>query len=411
MTQQATPRHTEESSEFQGRGLLILASAVGLSVGMTATMFYSLGAFIPPLQSEFGWDRGDISLAVTIMTVGLFVSGPLAGRLCDRFGAAAVGTFSLLSYAAAVAAMASMVTSVEVFWIAYFIIAVLGAGSTPIVLVRPISAAFSRNRGLALGSALTGAGLAGFWVPNLVAQVVENWGWRTAYFALAAAAMVAAPLVWIGFRTVETGPDMRGPSLQEGLTAREARRTRRYWLLTAMALTMAVGIAGVVVHLVPLFRDLGTTTIKAARLASVVGLSSVVGRIIVGLLLDRFKPTLVSMIILALAAVGILLLWSSGLQYALLSVALLGLAAGAEIDLLAYLTARYFGQLAYGAIYGWQYSVFALGYGLSPFLVGRMRDHFGSYDLALLASAGLMVVAALTSLGLSSDDRLRRQAI
>src|SRR3546814_5286069 len=69
-------RKPQQTREFQGRTLLILGAAVGLSTGMTATMFYSLGAFIPSLQAQFGWARGDISLAVTIMTIGLFLSGP-----------------------------------------------------------------------------------------------------------------------------------------------------------------------------------------------------------------------------------------------------------------------------------------------------------------------------------------------
>src|SRR3546814_6580619 len=53
-------RKPQQTREFQGRTLLILGAAVGLSTGMTATMFYSLGAFIPSLQAQFGWARGDI---------------------------------------------------------------------------------------------------------------------------------------------------------------------------------------------------------------------------------------------------------------------------------------------------------------------------------------------------------------
>src|SRR3546814_14951565 len=116
---------------------------------MTATMFYSLGAFIPSLQAQFGWARGDISLAVTIMTIGLFLSGPLVGRLCDPFGAAAVGSISLASHGIAVVVLALTVDSIGWFWIGYFVIAVLGAGSPPYVLVCPITASFDRRRGIA----------------------------------------------------------------------------------------------------------------------------------------------------------------------------------------------------------------------------------------------------------------------
>eukprot|EP00456_Euglypha_rotunda_P019613 TRINITY_DN17355_c0_g1_i4.p1 TRINITY_DN17355_c0_g1~~TRINITY_DN17355_c0_g1_i4.p1 ORF type:complete len:181 (+),score=17.57 TRINITY_DN17355_c0_g1_i4:86-628(+) len=172
-----------------------------------------------------------------------------------------------------------------------------------------------------------------------------------------------------------------------------------------MALTMALGIAGMVVHLVPLFRDLGADEIDAARIASLVGVSSVVGRIAVGMLLDRFSAWRVSLAILSAATLGLLLLWMDGLKHAVTAVTLLGLAAGAEIDLLAYLTAKHFGRRAYGSIYGWQYSVFALGYGFSPFFVGHLRDSFGNYEPAILVSALLMGLSALAALSLALSDR------
>ena len=391
-----------EESEFKRRGLLLVSAAIGLSAGMTATMFYSLGAFIPHLQAQFGWSRGDISLGVTFMTVALFLTGTYAGRLCDRYGAALIGAFSLAAYALGIVALVLFVTRIQEFWIAYAVIAVVGIGSTPIVLVRPISAVFDRHRGLALGIILTGAGLAGFWVPRVVAEVAQSHGWRAAYLVLAIVAMLTAPLVWFGFRSV---PALREQSIRKrtaetGLDVQQARRTSEYWVLSVMALAMATGIAGIIVHLIPLFRDLGAEPLVAAKIASLVGLASVVGRLVIGLLLDRFSAPRVSFAVLALAAFGIFLLWWGGLVYAYLAVLLLGLAAGAEIDLLAYLASRYFGQRHYGAIYGWLYSVFALGYGLSPFLTGLLRDRYASYNTALGVSAVLMSLAALAAVKL-----------
>lgn len=390
--------------EFQGRALLILGAAVALSTGMTATLFYSLGSLIPALEAEFGWNRAGISLALGAMTIGLFIAGPIVGRLCDRYGAARVASLSLISYALAIIVMALSLRSLTMLLVFYFVIAMLGAGSTPIGVVRAITANFDKHRGLALGIVLTGAGLAGFWVPNLVARLIDFSGWRMAYFGLASVALLATPLVWMGLRSVEgrSPGTAASPVATAGLSSREARRKAPYWLLSIMALAMALGIAGVVVHLPPLFTDLGQNPVAAAGTASLLGLSSVVGRIVVGLMLDRFRPSLVSMAVLVLATLGIVLLYAFGLQFAPLAVILLGLAAGAEIDLLAYLTARLFGQRNYGAIYGWQYSVFALGYGFSPVLVGRLRDLSGSYDLALMASAALMAVAAVAALILPS---------
>lgn len=380
--------------ELCDQSRLIYASALGLTAGMTATMFYSLGAFIPSLQAEFGWSRSDISLAATFLTLAVFVTGTAAGKLCDRFGADKIGAASLVAYALAVLLLTVFVNRIEGFWLAYALIAVLGVGSTPIVLVRPITTGFFAARGIALGIALTGAGIAGFWVPRLVAWVSTEWGWRQAYWALAAIALAVAPVVWFGFRErVRAGQPIA--TVGDGLSPSQARSTLAYWLLSVMALTMALGVAGVVVHMVPLFVDQGLNAVNAAAIASMLGISSVVGRIVVGYFLDRLPSVQVSIMVLLLAASGVLLLWAYGLKYAYLSSLLLGLAAGAEIDLIAFLTVTFFGRRHYGAIYGWQYSVFALGYGLSPYLVGRLYDHFGSYQLALLASAALIASAVV----------------
>jgi len=380
---------------------LLYASAIGLTAGMTATMFYSLGAFIQPLQAEYGWSRGDTSLGATFLTLAVFFTGTLAGRLCDRFGAAQVGAYSLVAYAGAVAVMVSTMSELHHFWVAYFLIAVLGVGSTPIVLVRPIITQFYRARGIALGAALTGAGIAGFWVPRLVAEVTAAYGWREAYLVLAAIAMAAAPVVWFGFRRggrVMAEPGEIPP--REGLGHARARRSGCYWLLSFMSFAMACGIAGVVVHMVPLFADLGAEPVRAAQIASTVGIASVVGRLVIGYFLDRLPAVPITICVLLLATLGIFLLWGFGLQWGYMAAILLGLAAGAEIDLLAYLTVSYFGQLNYGAIYGWQYSVFALGYGVSPYFVGQLHDLAGEYSLALLCSAALMGIAALCAIRL-----------
>ena len=329
------------------------------------------------------------------MTVGLFIAGPWTGRLCDRYGAARVGALSLIGYALVAITMALTVNSLAGLWASYFVIALLGTGSTSIVLVRPVISAFRETRGFALGLALTGAGIAAFWVPIVTQAVIANRGWQAAYVVLAAAAILAAPLVWVAFRPFErtAGADAAAV-VEEGLTILEARLTGRFWLLSGITLAMAAGVAGLVFHLVPLFLDQGATALEAARMASVVGLASTVGRLIIGVMLDRFPPGIVAGCVLSASAAGAILLWSTDLEFAWIAAALLGLAAGAEVDLIAFLTARYFGRRAYGAIYGWQYSVFALGYGFAPWFVGLSRDQFGDYRPAMLVSAVLVAAAA-----------------
>ena len=117
-------------------------------------------------------------------------------------------------------------------------------------------------------------------------------------------------------------------------------------------------------------------------------------------MLDRFEPRFVTLGVLSLAAAGALVLWAGGLAAAPVAVLLLGLAAGAEVDLVSYLTSRAFGARAYSTIYGWLYSIFALGFGISPFLAGRVRDATGNYDYALLGGAGLVALAGILAVRL-----------
>jgi len=375
---------------------VVLTGALGLTSGMSATMAFSLGSFIPPLQDQFGWGRADISLAFTALTTGIFLSVPVAGRLCDRYGAALVGTVSLCIYGIITLAMASLISSLTIFWLTYLAMAIAGAGTTPAVMVRPVTMLFDRSRGFALGLTLTGAGIAGFWVPQLVTWIVEVAGWRDAYRALGAIALIAAPLVWIGFSraSVRDEPDSAtAASAQDGLGVDEARRTFHFWLLTAMALLMSTGMTGVVIHCVPLLRDHGLDPDAAARIAGMIGLASVAGRIAVGGLLDRLPATLVAVSIFSLAAFGILML-RGGLAPAAAAIAI-GLAYSAEIDLLAYLSARYFGRASFSSIYGWQYSIFAVGSGLSPWWIGKLYELDGGYGVPLLLCAGLAGSAAL----------------
>ena len=384
--------------ELRRNPQLLAAAALGLSVGMLSSLFYSMGIFMPVWEAEFGWSRGDMSLSLTLATFAMFLFGTLAGRLGDRFGAARVGSLSLLTYGALLALLPFALSDVTQLWAGYVVLAVVGVPSTAIIMIGPITSAFDARRGLAMGIAMTGAGISGFWVPRFVSYLIQWQGWQVAMSGLGAMACLAAPLVWLGFRGERHGASSAAGAANSGLEFAEALRTHRFWTLSVMAIAMSLGVGGLVVHFVPLFSDLGAEPGRAARIASLLGLATIAGRIGVGMLLDRFPANLVTMATLLLASTGSLLLYGFGLQFAPAAVMFVGLAAGAEVDLVAYLCSRHFGTRSYGAIYGLLYSIFVLGYGLSPFFIGLARDNFGNYDPALLGSMAAVGTAAVLAL-------------
>jgi predicted MFS family arabinose efflux permease len=182
----------------------------------------------------------------------------------------------------------------------------------------------------------------------------------------------------------------------------QALRDYRFWVIALSILCVAIGVGGSITNFQPLLMDRGFEPQQAARIAGVIGVSVIVGRLLAGVLIDHYWAPLVTLPMLALPAVACFLLAQSQVPAAaaILSAVLIGLAAGAETDLVAYLTARYFGLANYGRLYGLQYAVFGFASGISPFLFGKVFDVTGSYQPILYFAAVLFVLGAVALLTL-----------
>lgn len=166
--------------------------------------------------------------------------------------------------------------------------------------------------------------------------------------------------------------------------------------------------SGIMAHLIPLLRDRNVSPEMAALGASLLGFSLVVGRIVCGLLMDRFpaRRVVVGFVLGPVVGLAMLAAGASG-QIAFLSVLLIGLAIGAELDFMSYLVSRYLGLLAYGRTYGFMYSAFAAGAGFGPLLMGYTQQETGTYDLALwvLCAATVLAIVPFSLLGPYPDKR------
>jgi len=150
-----------KSSIFHG-WWVVAACLLCLSISPGQYIFSSLGLFTVPLGEEFGWDRAEISLAVTFFTITLAVSIPFLGHLVDRFGSRRVLLPSVLILGLGLMS----ITLVNQLWQLYVLFTALGcltAGANSLPYLRTISLWFDRRRGLALGIAMTGNGNTGVW--------------------------------------------------------------------------------------------------------------------------------------------------------------------------------------------------------------------------------------------------------
>jgi cyanate permease len=240
---------------------------------------------------------------------------------------------------------------------------------------------------------MTGIGCTAAVLPPVLAQVIETHGWRAGYYALALVPLCGAILTGLllpgRLRTVAS------PRAAEAVVADDAThwaRSRVFWILALTFAAMSLSFGGLLPHFVPMLMDGGLDPVAAGRIAGEIGLAVIASRLLVGYLLDRLHAPWIAIGICLIAATGGLAYVNYGVAAASITAIALGLALGAELDLMGFLVARYFRLSDFGRIYGWQYGAFVLASGFGPLWVGAVRDAIGNYTPALIAStAGLIV--------------------
>lgn len=395
-----------------------------VGMGLSYAMFtvFAFGALVKPLEAEFGWSRGELSIAVTMTNLAVVIASPCLGVFIDRFGARRTLLPSVTLMGFAVAAMTLLSPNLWHLYALYFLIPFLGAGTLPQSYSRVLLAWFSRRRGLALGLSLSGFGVGAMLVPVFVQAMSANFGWRMAYAGFALLIFVLA-LPMAAFVMKETPEEMglkpdgdpaddaggdaagQGPegvgagpatAANIGLSCRDAAKTLSFWLILTSFLLVGIGITGMLAHLVPMLIDRGVAPAVAALCMSLLALGLVAGRILAGVLMDRFFAPYVAAVFLLGLVAGIVLLATGASGWLIFVAALgVGLATGSEISEIAYISSRYFGPRAFGLIYGVMFSAFQLGSMAGAPLMGFYRDLTGNYLGALWATAGIVLVGTV----------------
>ncbi|MBT7953183.1 MAG: MFS transporter [Gammaproteobacteria bacterium] len=387
---------------------IVAASIIGLSTSPGQFVFGSLGIFTLPLSEEFGWNRAEISLALTFFTISLAITLPVIGRLVDNYGSRRILLPSMLFVSLGLVLIPLVLTQLWQLYLIFVLIGILGAGANNITYLRTISAWFDKNRGLAMGIAVSGSGLGYAYMPVLVQYMIEISGWRAGYFVLAIIiTLIALPLVYFMLRETpqELGlhPDghthstlSNKASVESGLHRSQVLRKREFWLLFFIFCVVSFSLFGLMIHFVPLLTDRGMSRIDAAFAASTIGFTIMGARILIGYLIDRiFAPT-VAFICFLLSAIGLALLATGVSGFSAFIVAMLvGASIGAEADLLAFLTSRYFGLKCFGEVYGLLFASLLIGTSLGPFVYGLSFEMSGSYIWILVFCSILCAIAAV----------------
>ena len=385
---------------------VVAGSMVGLIAGNGPIVLFTYTIFLPAIVKDFGWTQANVGFGILFAHATAALMTPFVGMFIDKWGIRRVCLPFITLFALSTAAIGLTPASPSVFILLYAIAGVFSAGQTVMPYTKAVAACFDSKRGLALGLALAGVGIGQLLMPQYVRYLIENFGWRNAYFGLGAATFVLAfPAVafFVG-QSEERLTERRAANpdaILPGIPAHDAVRSYRFWAIGAAGFLVAVAVNGAIPHVVPVLTARGVTLATAAWIAGVSGIAAIVGRICSGFLLDRIFASYVAMIFFGIPLIGIVLLASgAGGIVPFLAVICLGLGLGAEIDTMGYMTSRYFGLRWFGESYGYIFGLFALGSGFGPLIWDLVFDATKNYSMALWASAGSLVLAALLVLSL-----------
>jgi MFS family permease len=386
---------------------VVVTSALALFLGPIPIVVFSFGVFLKPLLREFHSGRGAVSLAFTLHNGIIALGLPFAGRLVDRFGARKVILPSM--YMVGLILLSAYFCSGRIWelYLFYMALGVAGCGVAPVSYCDVISHWFDKQRGLALGFMMFGLGAGALIMPWAAHFLITRFGWRLAFDIFGAAILViTAPVVT---KFLKERPETLGllpdgtpyvvaasprPDADPGMSWGEAWRAPSFWLLFCAFILVSASVQGCLAHIAAILADRGTPARAAALATSLFGGGLLVGRTGSGYLLDRFFAPRVAALIFCCAAGGIALLRiTSSQELAFVAAFFIGLGLGAEVDIMAYLTSRYFGLRSFGAIYGFIFAGFGLAGGLGAFLMGVAFDTTGSYALVL----ALFCIATLTA--------------
>jgi predicted MFS family arabinose efflux permease len=391
--------------EFRRSWKVLLAAMVGVSLCVTGLPNYAVGLFIDPLSREFGWSRSAISLWTVWQMGALACITPVIGVLIDRFGSRPIALISIPLFSAALASMSLLGGDIRMLYLGAVATSILGGGTIVSLYSKTVNGWFTAGRGRALGFLGSGIALASIFGPRAVEAVIDRLGWRAGFVFLALLVLMVFPVVY--FLLFDGGREAPDAAPKEGLTLRQAVRTPVFWYQAFTYLLMSLLTNGLMISLVPYLTDQKLTRAEAAGQLGLFGVSSLAGRLVSGFVFDRFRAPPVCAAVYFLAAVAAAALAVYGVRFSSACIVVTGLALGSETDALSYLTARYFGMRAYGEIATLFAVGIAVGNGIGPFAISRIRELSGGYEAPFLVVAGLTSVAAALMALLSRHPYLK----
>ncbi len=395
------------AEEWRRHWKLALSAFVGAS--MMSIAVPSLGAFMVPLEQEFGWTRAQMSSGLMIYAVLGVLCSPFLGNMIDRWGPRRFAVPGVIFCGLAFALFGTVTGSAWHLLALWLVFSIACQVPRPLVWVTAISSEFNAARGLAIAVVVTGGTVGGMIAPIVATELIAALGWRLAYVIMGVSwggvSGLFCLLYFFGRRDRMAAALVAKEKVEElvlpGFSVAEGVRSANLVKLCLATLLVNTLNVGLLVHMIPLLSGTGLDRTSAAWLIGLGGGGAILGKLLCAFAVTRIRGNIVAALVCVVFMAACLLFMGTSTSVAerSLPVLLHSIASGGTTSLLAYLTSRYFGLRAYGTLFGFVASMMALGVGLGPFFGGLLYDGTGNYTLFL--TLGVVVTGAAGLLMLS----------
>lgn len=397
--------------EFRIHWRGLLSASLGLTAGTISNYINNL--FSPSLVAEFGWSKPQFALiGLTVLIAALCL--PIAGRLIDRVGTRRMAICGVVGLPLVFLALSQMNGEFLLFFgLSVVQILLVSCIAGIMVYTRLITGTFDLARGVALGLASCAPALATALFSPVLSQFIDAQGWRAGYLVMAGFTAVfglAALFVMPKIDDSEGALRAKGPASAGRYL--DVLKSRTFQLLFAALILCNLHFTVLTTQLKVVVLERGVSSDAAALMISLFAIGVIAGRIVCGLALDRFPTHLVSAVSFAVPAAGLAVLASGASAPILvgLGIAALGLAMGAEGDLIVYLAAKYFPAGVFSSVLGLFSAAMAISATAGALILSALLGQFGVYApflafaaVAMFLGAGLFLLAPRVASAGSGD--------
>jgi len=391
------------------RWVIVAAGALMTCVGIGA--MFSLAVYLQPMSEDTGWSRTGISSAMTLDFLVMGAAGFAWGAISDRIGPRPVVLAGSVLLGLGLV-LASRASSLEQLQLTYGLMVGLAAGAFFAPMIAAATGWFVDNRSLAVSLVSAGMGVAPMTISPFARWLISAYDWRTAMMTIG---IVAWALLIPAALLVRRPPAMTagvaaGPATEEpSLSVAEAFRSPQFIVLASTFFLCCAAHSGPIFHMVSYAIGCGIAPLAAVSIYSVEGLAGLGGRVLLGLLADRFgaKPVLITGLLVQSFAIASYLVVDRLGEFYLLSV-VFGTAYGGVMPLYAVLARESFGQRVMGTLFGALTMASSIGMAFGPWAGGRIFDSFNSYAWLYIGASTIALGAVAVALVFSPRPQAQR---